>query len=80
MNSGEFFIGAKNASVASANPTYSVASLLLKNIQFGRAGGDLATWVVRTDVTGGVVPSILSSCTAGETIAIPYKAQYLFFK
>jgi hypothetical protein len=74
-----FFIGEKNASVASSTPTYSVAAVLLQNVQFGQAGGSLATWVVRTDVVGGVVPSVLDTCQAGDAIAIPYKAHYLFF-
>jgi hypothetical protein len=77
---GDFFIGTKNATVPNAVPTYSVATALLKNIQPGKAGGSLADWVVRTDVVGGVVPAVLNTCQAGDAIAIPYKAHYLFFK
>ena len=75
-----FFIGAKNASVASTVSSYSVAAVLLQNIQPGKVGGSLADWVVRTDVVGGVTPTVLNTCVAGDTIAIPYKAHYLFFK
>jgi len=74
-----FFIGTKNATVASAEPTYSVADALLKNVGTYR-GGQLADWVVRTDVVGGVVPTVLNHCVAGDGIAIPYKAHYLFYK
>ena len=54
--------------------------MLLKNVQSGAAGGSLADWVVRTDVVGGVTPTALDTCVAGDAIAIPYKAHYLFFK
>ena len=80
VTANEFFIGTKNASVADVNPTYSVATVLLQNVQSGPVGGTLADFVVRTDVLGGVAPSALASCQAGNTIAIPYKAHYLFFK
>jgi len=72
-------IGVKNASVASTEPTFSVAALLVANIGQGK-GGDLADFVVRTDVVGGVVPTVLNTCTGTDVIAIPYKAHYLFFK
>jgi hypothetical protein len=75
-----FFIGTKNATVANSVPSYSVASVLLKNVQSGKAGGSLADWVVRTDVVGGVTPTALDTCVAGDSIAVPYKAHYLFFK
>jgi hypothetical protein len=76
----EFFIGTKNASVPNALATYTVAAVLLKNVDFKGKGGSLAEWVVRTDITGGVVPAGLNTCNAGDAIAIPYKAHYLFFK
>jgi hypothetical protein len=79
VTSNAFFIGTKNATVANANPTYSVATVLLQNVQVGSVGGTLADFVVRTDVLGGVVPSVLNTCQAGDSIAIPYKAHYLFF-
>ena len=79
MNENEFFIGTKNASIPNVNSTYSVAAVLLQNVQAGPVGGTLADFVVRTDVLGGVVPTVLSACQAGDTIAIPYKAHYLFF-
>jgi len=79
-NPAAFFIGVKNASVASSQPSYSVATVLLQNIQAGKTGGNLADWVVRTDVLGGVTPQALESCQSGDQIAIPYKAHYLFFK
>ena len=78
-NAHNFVIGAKNNSVPSVPPNFSVTSVLLKNIQPGKAGGSLANWVVRTNAIGGVVPPELNKCTAGDTIAIPYKANYLFF-
>jgi len=80
LETGKFIIASRNASVASANPTYSVANVLLQNIQPGKVGGSLADWVVRTDVVGGVVPTILNTCKAGDVIAIPYKAHYLFYQ
>lgn len=76
----EFFIGTKNASVANINPTYTVATVLLQNVQSGPVGGTLADFVVRADILGGVVPAALDTCQAGDSIAIPYKAHYLFFK
>lgn len=79
QNANAFFVGVKNASVASTQPTYSVAAVLLTNIG-GTNGGTLADFVVRTDVVGGVVPTVLDTCQAGDVIAIPYKAHYLFFK
>jgi len=78
QNEHSFFIGAKNASIASPVATYSVAALLLTNIGQGK-GGNLADFVVRTGVVGGVVPTVLNTCSAGDVIAIPYKAHYLFF-
>ena len=80
VNSDEFFIGSKNASVPNSIPSYSVGAVLLQNIQSGPVGGTLADFVVRTDVVGGVVPAGLNTCQAGDSIAIPYKAHYLFFK
>jgi len=76
---GQFFVGTKNVTVASAIPTYSVASVLLKNVDFQGQGGSLASWVVRTDVVGGVTPTVLNTCTPGQGIAVPYEAHYLFF-
>jgi hypothetical protein len=73
-NPGQFFEGTKNSTVANAVPSYSVAAVLLQKVQ-----GTLADWVVRTNVIGGVVPAALNTCSAGENIAIPYKANYLFF-
>jgi len=79
-NGNEFFIGTRNASVPDAVPGYSVAAVLLQNVKAGSVGGTLADFVVRTDVLGGVVPAALNTCKAGDSIAIPYKAHYLFFK
>jgi Protein of unknown function (DUF3455) len=79
QNERDFFVGVKNASVPSSQPTYSVASVLLTSIG-GNNCGSLADFVVRTDVVGGVVPTVLNTCQAGDVIAIPYKAHYLFFK
>jgi hypothetical protein len=79
-NHKDFFIGTKNNSVPSLAPAFSVATVLLQNIQVGNAGGNLADWVVRTYTLGGVTPVELNTCKDGDTIAIPYKAQYLFFK
>jgi hypothetical protein len=75
----DFVIATKNNSVASPASNFSVAEVLLQNIQFGKAGGTLANWVVRTNVIGGVVPSELNNCGGGDTIGIPYRADYLFF-
>lgn len=75
-----FVIAAKNNSIPNALPTFSVATVLLQNVQPGVVGGSFADWVVRTNVVGGAVPSLFDSCHAGEGIAIPYRANYLFFK
>jgi len=72
--SGQFFEGTKNATVANAIPTFSVAAALLQNVE-----GSLADWVVRTNVVGGAVPAVLDTCAVGDQIGIPYKANYLFF-
>lgn len=73
-------IGSKNNSVASNLPSFSVATVLLQNVQPGKAGGTMADWVVRTNVVGGAVPSELNKCQAGDTFTVPYRANYLFFQ
>ena len=80
QNNNEFIIGKKNNTVPTDPSNFSVASVLLQNIESGKAGGTLADWVVRTNVIGGVVPSELNKCQQGDTIGIPYRADYLFFK
>ena len=80
LRKGDYFIGTRTASVPSVPSSYSVAQALLQNIQPGSAGGSLADWVVRTNVIGGVTPAVLNICTAGQAIAIPYRAHYLFFR
>ena len=76
---GGFVVGKRNNSVPSSRPEFSVPSVLLANVQPGKGGGSLANWVVRTDVDGGVVPAQQQKCAAGDAVAIPYRATYLFF-
>jgi hypothetical protein len=68
----QFFDGSKVASVPSSDPSTSVPTVLLSNV-----AGTLAKNIVRTNVDGGV-PST-TKCTAGQTTAVPYHANYLFF-
>jgi Protein of unknown function (DUF3455) len=79
VSGSDFVIGTKNASVASVQSNFSVASVLLNNVQFGKAGGSFANFVVRTNVDGGAVPAQFQACKANDVIAIPYRANYLFF-
>jgi hypothetical protein len=73
-NDGIFFVGTKNETAPSRAPSFSVVSVYLSHIQ-----GTLADYVVRTNTVGGIVPDVLNSCNSGDTIAIPYTANYLFF-
>jgi hypothetical protein len=68
-----FFDGSKTASVASSDPSFSVATVLLSNI-----AGTLAKNVVRTNTNGGVVPAG-TKCTGNQATAVAYHANYLFF-
>jgi Protein of unknown function (DUF3455) len=63
----------KTAAVANADPAKNVAAVLLTNV-----AGSLAKNVVRTNVVGGGVAAT-QKCTAGQTLAVPYTANYLFF-
>jgi hypothetical protein len=63
----------KTAAVANSNPAKNVAAVLLTNV-----AGSLAKFVVRTNVNGGGVAAT-TKCTAGQTLAVPYTANYLFF-
>src|SRR3954470_7794875 len=60
----------------------NIALLLLKAVTTA-AGPDgdrfeSATWVQRLNTSGGVAPA--GSCTAGDTAAVPYTADYYFWK
>jgi hypothetical protein len=56
----------------------NVALLLLQGVATGgdRLGG--TTWVQRLNTSGGVAPA--GSCTPGATIAVPYAADYFFWR
>jgi Protein of unknown function (DUF3455) len=62
--------------------TGNIASLLLeKAVTTAGADGDRltgTTWVQRLNTSGGVAPD--ETCTSGDTIAVPYSADYLFWK
>jgi len=74
-----FVITSKINAVASSDPNYSVAWVILENVQFPE-GGFLARYVVRVQTNGGVVPMNLNTCVEGQEIRVPYEAKYLFFE
>jgi hypothetical protein len=60
----------------------SIAPLLLEGVASaaGPDGDRLAgtTWVQRLNTSGGVAPA--GACTPGETAAVPYTSDYLFWR
>jgi len=61
----------------------SIACLLLQSIgnQRGPTGGNIlakATFVQRLNTQGGSAPT--TSCTVGQTVLVPYSADYVFFR
>jgi len=68
----------KGTTVTSDPVTGSIAQLLLKATSnrgtgiFGRV-----TYINRLDTQGGAAPA--GSCTSGQTVGVPYTAQYLFY-
>jgi hypothetical protein len=60
----------------------NIPSLLLQAIvNTGGSDGDRlsgTTWVQRLNTSGGVLPA--GTCSAGDTTAAPYEADYLFWK
>jgi hypothetical protein len=63
-------------------PAGNIPWLLLKTAATtsGADGDRLAktTWVQRLNTSGGVAPT--TPCTPGETVAVPYTADYFFWK
>jgi len=74
-DASRYFVGEKFETAPSTEPSFSVVSVFLQHL-----GGTWADYVVRTNTEGGVPPSVFNPCTPGNTIAIPYSANYLFFK
>lgn len=60
----------------------NIAALLLeKTVTTAGPDGDRlvkATWVQRLNTSGGVAPA--GTCTPGDTIAVPYSTDYVFWK
>jgi len=58
--------------------TGNIASLLLETVTTtpGRLGH--TTWIQRLNTTGGVAPA--GTCTPGATTAVPYTADYFFWR
>ena len=61
----------------------SIQCLLLQSVgnKKGPTGGNLlanTTFIQRLNTSGGAVPT--SSCTAGQTQLVPYRADYFFFR
>jgi hypothetical protein len=66
------------AKVAASARTGTIPELLLKVVTHGGKGIlDKADYINRLYTSGGVAPS--TSCTAGQTVKVPYKAVYIFW-
>jgi hypothetical protein len=68
----------QGTTIASSPVTGSIPQLLLQataNRGVGIFGS--VTYINRLDTRGGAAPT--SSCTSGQTIGVPYTAQYLFY-
>jgi len=68
----------QGTTIASSPVTGSIPQLLLQataNRGTGIFGS--VTYINRLDTRGGAAPT--SSCTSGQTIGVPYTAQYLFY-
>jgi hypothetical protein len=61
--------------------TGNIAWLLLEKVATAGSDGDRlseTTWVQRLNTSGGVAPA--GTCTPGDTIAVPYTTDYVFWK
>jgi hypothetical protein len=70
-----FVIGKRLSGIPAADPN-DIDLLLLGNIAEGKAGGNLSKYVYRVSTKGGQPPK---SCNPGESISVPYDAQYWFY-
>ena len=55
-----------------------IAWLLLQAVATSPGRLGQTTWIQRLNTTGGVAPA--GTCTPGATIAVPYSADYLFWR
>ncbi|MEV6342504.1 DUF3455 domain-containing protein [Actinoplanes sp. NPDC051851] len=63
---------------ATAAKTGTIPELLLQvTSHTGKGILSRADWINRLATSGGVAPT--STCTAGQTVAVPYKAVYVFW-
>jgi len=66
------------AKIASSARTGTISELLLQvATHTGKGILDKADYISRLATSGGVAPT--TSCTAGQTAAVPYKAVYVFW-
>jgi Protein of unknown function (DUF3455) len=64
--------------IASDPVTGSIPQLLLQaTVNRGTGVFGSVTYINRLDTSGGAAPA--GSCTSGQTVGVPYKAQYLFY-
>jgi hypothetical protein len=56
----------------------NIASLLLEAVATSHGRLGQTTWIQRLNTTGGVAPA--GTCTPGATIAVPYSADYYFWR
>jgi len=80
LKDGSFVEAARTQSVSGG--AGNIAWLLLQGVVTSTGDGgdrlDGTTWVQRLNTSGGVGPA--GSCTPGDTTAIPYTADYLFWR
>jgi hypothetical protein len=64
--------------IASSPVPGSIPQLLLKaTVNRGTGIFGTVTYINRLDTSGGAAPA--GSCTSGQTVGVPYSAQYLFY-
>lgn len=74
---GAYVIGHKVAALRTDGGTSSVPSLLLQAVAHGGSGALSQTaYVQRLDADGGVASR---ACSAGDTLEVPYAADYYFY-
>jgi hypothetical protein len=63
---------------SAAGGTGNIAWLLLQTVATSPGRLGQTTWIQRLNTTGGVAPA--ETCTPGATIAVPYSADYFFWR